>query len=487
MSKVFKHRATLRFSSLSASTLAPAADASHIQDIPQHLSISINACVKSPEPPGGWQVVPDKVAPMMGRQHRPSTLALLLALLLAGSQAAAALEQAAAPFVNNVAPAASAVTGERRTNAASRAAAARARLRAALQSQKLRQQLTSQRKAEAKVVPTGIALAPPENGAAAGPAPRAAVPAVAAMGRAAPAAPLAAEALAAAAPPAGAVTPAAAAAVVAAAGAGAAMASEAPSAGVVSAAAAAAPTAAAAPPGTSLMQLRAIDAAAAPAAADSGSASGAAAPAAAAPRRALPPAGAAFQYQLGEIFSYPRDLIPNVTVYALDAFDTPAETVARLRAAGAYPVCYFSTAYEDWRPDARDFPQPALGRPMADWPGERWVDVRAAGVRAMARRRMELCRDKGFLAVDPDNVDVSSVDTGFKISSPDQIAFVKYLADAAHGLGLAFALKNAEWMLGADAGVAAATDFAVNEQCAQYRECGQYAPLARLGRPVFNM
>lgn len=30
---------------------------------------------------------------------------------------------------------------------------------------------------------------------------------------------------------------------------------------------------------------------------------------------------------------------------------------------------------EDWRDDADDFPQEALGEPLGDWEGEVWVDI----------------------------------------------------------------------------------------------------------------
>jgi hypothetical protein len=38
-------------------------------------------------------------------------------------------------------------------------------------------------------------------------------------------------------------------------------------------------------------------------------------------------------------------------------------------------------------------------------------------------------------------VDLSSTDTGFNLSPADQLAFIQYLADTAHSLGLAFSLK----------------------------------------------
>ena len=49
--------------------------------------------------------------------------------------------------------------------------------------------------------------------------------------------------------------------------------------------------------------------------------------------------------------------------------------------------------------------------------------------------------------------------------------------------GLAVALKNDVGQLGQ---LEPAFDFAVNEQCHQYRECGGYALFTGHGKPVFN-
>lgn len=67
-----------------------------------------------------------------------------------------------------------------------------------------------------------------------------------------------------------------------------------------------------------------------------------------------------------------------------------------------YPPCS-AGSYEDWRPDAADFPPASLGLPLQGWKGERWLDVRSAGVRAVMEARLQMCKDKGFPAADPDN------------------------------------------------------------------------------------
>ena len=69
----------------------------------------------------------------------------------------------------------------------------------------------------------------------------------------------------------------------------------------------------------------------------------------------------------------------NVTMYDLDLFDTDAVTVTALKTLGHKVICYMSAgSYEDWRPDAADFPPSVLGRDYPGWPGERFIDIRSA-------------------------------------------------------------------------------------------------------------
>ena len=77
------------------------------------------------------------------------------------------------------------------------------------------------------------------------------------------------------------------------------------------------------------------------------------------------------------------------------------------------------------------------------WPGEWWLNTKSANVRKIMVARMDLAKSKGCDAVDPDNVDGFSNDTGFSLSNADSIGYLKFLAEAAHCRGLAIGLKNA--------------------------------------------
>lgn len=179
-------------------------------------------------------------------------------------------------------------------------------------------------------------------------------------------------------------------------------------------------------------------------------------------------------------------LAHDVDVYNLDGEDTTRGQVAQLKARGVRVVCYLNAgAYEDWRGDADDFPGSVLGRALDGWPGERWLDIRQLDeLMPIMAARMDACAAKGFDAVDPDNTDAWQQRTGFSISRDDQVAYHRALADAAHARGLAIGLKNNVEQLDA---IGPFVDFAVNEQCGEYNECGAYAPFLASGKPVFNL
>lgn len=173
-----------------------------------------------------------------------------------------------------------------------------------------------------------------------------------------------------------------------------------------------------------------------------------------------------------------------VEVYDIDLFDTPAETIAQLRAAGRKVVCYFSAgSSEDWREDHARFAAEDQGDPLDGWAGERWLDVRSDNVRRIMSDRLELAKQKGCDGVEPDNVDGYTNDTGFPLTAQDQLDYNRYLAGQAHQRGLAIGLKNDVDQLAA---LEPDFDFAVNEQCHEYDECEGYEVFTANGKPVFN-
>jgi hypothetical protein len=190
-------------------------------------------------------------------------------------------------------------------------------------------------------------------------------------------------------------------------------------------------------------------------------------------------------YQLGKSFNLKTDIKPKVKVYVVDGFDTPTAVVKAMLKKKLVPVCYISAgSAEDWRPDYAKLPKKAIGKQLDGWPGEYWLDIRSPAVRNLVAARIKMCKRKGYLAVDPDNVDGYTQDSGFPLTANDQLAFNKFLATTAHASGLSIALKNDSDQLD---DLLPYFDFAVNEQCWAYDECDKYAGFIAAKKPVYNV
>jgi hypothetical protein len=120
-----------------------------------------------------------------------------------------------------------------------------------------------------------------------------------------------------------------------------------------------------------------------------------------------------------------------------------------------------------------------LGRSNG-WPGEKWLDIRKVGILGpIMKARLDMCDAKGFDAVEFDNVDGYQNHTGFKLTGADQLKYDVFLANQAHRRGMSAVLKND---LGQIAKLLPYFDFALNEQCHQYHECGASIPSSRPAR-----
>lgn len=194
-----------------------------------------------------------------------------------------------------------------------------------------------------------------------------------------------------------------------------------------------------------------------------------------------PGPGTTWQWQL----SGRLDTSVDAAVYDIDGFDHTKETVAGLHRAGRKVICYVSTgAWEDFRPDAGRFPKAVLGTGNG-WKGERWLDIRRTDVlEPLMAARLDMCRDKGFDAVEPDNMDGYNNRTGFPLTAADQLRYNRLLASLAHERGMSVGLKND---LDQIPQLVGDFDFAVNEQCAQYGECADLKPFVAAGKAVFHV
>jgi hypothetical protein len=145
-------------------------------------------------------------------------------------------------------------------------------------------------------------------------------------------------------------------------------------------------------------------------------------------------------------------------------------------------------SYEPGRPDSADFPPALKGNGVQGWPGELWLDVRPSGpsystLQALMRARFQICKDKGFDAVEPDNIDSYQNNPGFSTTAADQLSYNRWLASTAHGLGLAIFQKND---LDQIPDLESSFDGILDEECNQYSECSALAPYTAAGKPAWD-
>jgi len=196
----------------------------------------------------------------------------------------------------------------------------------------------------------------------------------------------------------------------------------------------------------------------------------------------VPAPGTTWQWQLPT----PVDTSVAAAVYDIDGFGNSAEDVARLHATGRKVICYLSAgSAENFRPDFGTFPGEVMGSALDGWPDERWLDIRRTDLlRPIMAKRFDMRRDTGFDAVEPDNIDAYTNNTGFPLTAADQLRYNRMLAEMAHERGMSIGLKND---LDQIPELLPYFDFAVNEQCAEANECEKLTPFIRAGKAVFHV
>jgi len=98
--------------------------------------------------------------------------------------------------------------------------------------------------------------------------------------------------------------------------------------------------------------------------------------------------------------------------------------------------------------------------------------------------RIALAAEKGCDAVDADNVDAHSNETGLDLVAADQLEYNRWLAATAHDQGLAIGLKNDVDQVEA---LESDFDFAINTSCFVFSECDVYARFVSAGKAVFQV
>ncbi|HTR64659.1 MAG TPA: endo alpha-1,4 polygalactosaminidase [Terriglobales bacterium] len=218
-----------------------------------------------------------------------------------------------------------------------------------------------------------------------------------------------------------------------------------------------------------------------------------------------PPVGTTWQWQLNpDAKSTTINTSVLADMFDIDGYDNSASVIATLKAlpgdhvSSRSTTCYITAGtLENWRADSEALNPEVLGNPYTGFTDERWIDVRQISqIRPWLEAKMDMCKAKGFDAIEFDNVDgwQPSNKTGLNITAADEIAFIVYLANSAHARGMTMAHKSNVEQVPA---VLPYVDFAVVEECFAYKECtradkntdGQYGydDFINAGKPVFEV
>lgn len=171
--------------------------------------------------------------------------------------------------------------------------------------------------------------------------------------------------------------------------------------------------------------------------------------------------------------------LPRPAILDIDGEYNSAATVSTLHARGQKVICYFDAGvYEDYRSDAHKFPASVIGKKDGDWEGSYWLDIRALSVLLpIMEARIQMCADKGFDAIEPDEIDGWENNTGFPLTYAHQVTYNKAIAALAHQYGLA-AVQKGDIIQTQD--LVNYFDATLNEECVQYAECtNPYNPVTR--------
>jgi len=197
-----------------------------------------------------------------------------------------------------------------------------------------------------------------------------------------------------------------------------------------------------------------------------------------------------WHWQLSDTFTYPRDVIPHATVYDIDGELTSSDTVMQLHALdpNIRVICYFDAGvFESYRSDASRFPKSVIGKADAGWNDSYWLDIRQTDILMpiMQDRIQHWCKDKGFDAIEPDETEVWSNDSGFPITKAQNNTYNQLIAAAAHSVGLSVGLKGNTTEAGE---LWPYFDWSLNEQCWEFQECNNLkSSFLDHGKAVFNI
>lgn len=194
-----------------------------------------------------------------------------------------------------------------------------------------------------------------------------------------------------------------------------------------------------------------------------------------------PVPGVSFDWVLDNITT--KDTF-SAEVVDVDAFETSKATVDALHAKGKKVIAYISAGtLENDRPDGNLLPKEVVGKVYPEWPEERWVDIsKLDKVKPWLISRFTMIKQKGFDAIEPDNLDGYENETGFNISATDAKNYCLYMIELAHSMGLGIGQKNVPELTG---DLSSKFDWALTEDAFDQGWQDDMLPYISKNKPVF--
>jgi hypothetical protein len=187
------------------------------------------------------------------------------------------------------------------------------------------------------------------------------------------------------------------------------------------------------------------------------------------------------QYQLQGALESTTD----ADLFVVDLFETTSAQLTQLHDRGRVVIAYISAgSYEPWRPDVDTLADAVIGEPLARYPEEAWLDIRASSVRQLMAARLARAATNGFDGVLLGTLDAYLTESGHDLTAQDQLDYNRWLAAQASAGGLAVGLSS-DWAHASD--LATHYDFAIHINCLANATCTQLSPYRARGHAVFDL
>lgn len=181
----------------------------------------------------------------------------------------------------------------------------------------------------------------------------------------------------------------------------------------------------------------------------------------------------------------PVDIEQDAQLFYLDAQMQEAGALSALHAQGRRYLCYLSAgSLESFRDDVDEFPAAAVGNQLANFPNERWLDVRDTTVRELMQRRVLALSALGCDGVPPSSLSVHAADTGFDLSVSDALDYARWLAERIHAAGMSAGLSGPAELTSE---LWPTFDFAMAIGCVTGTKCSEYSPFERAKKTVLHV